>query len=90
MANTDDRGETPAKVAQMATKSHVLNNAALSLLGVFGAEGHMQALVRHPGGRIQKIKPGSRIALGRVVAIDKDGLMVERNGQARRVGMPGS
>jgi Tfp pilus assembly protein PilP len=90
MANTEDRGETPAKVAQMATKSHVLNNTTLSLLGVFGSDGDMQALVRHPGGRVEKIKTGERIVLGRVLAIDKDGLMVERNGQARRIGIPGS
>lgn len=89
MASNNGRGRTPEQVAKAATSSRVLNSGGLSLLGVFGADGAMQALVRHPGGRVQKIKTGSRFGFGKVIAIDKDGLMVAQNGQARRIAMPG-
>lgn len=60
-----------------------------TLLGVFGPETDMRALVRLSGGRVKQIETGARLPLGRVVAIDADGLMVERRGRTERVPVAG-
>lgn len=72
-------------VTEAATQRGALDRGAVALLGVYGPQGNMQALLRMPSGRVKKIKPGSRVNSGRVAAIDDDGLIIERNGEARRM-----
>ncbi len=61
----------------------------LMLLGVFGPETDLRALVRLPGGRLRKVSRGARLAQGRILAIDTQGLILERKGQARRIPVAG-
>ncbi|GHG79444.1 hypothetical protein [Pseudodonghicola xiamenensis] len=82
-------GDTPAKVAQLATTPQALNERDLSLIGLTGGSAGFRALLRLPGGRIKSVEPGSRLSQGQVVAIDSDGLILQRNGKTRRIGFPG-
>ena len=85
MTNT----QPPAKVAGLATQNDTLNRNAVSLMGLFGPEDDLKALVRLPGGQIRKVSRGSSLSAGRVVAIDADGLLVLKRGETRRIEMPG-
>lgn len=72
-------------VNKAATQRGALKKNVMSLLGVYGPNDSMQALVRMPGGRVRTVKPGTRLSGGRVAAIDADGLIVQKNGQAQRI-----
>jgi hypothetical protein len=76
-------------VAATATSLGALDKGELTLLGLFGPEGDLSALVRLPGGRIVKVVRGDRLTQGQVVAIDADGLMLQRGDKTRRVIIPG-
>lgn len=82
-------GETPANVASAATVTADLSPQDPTLLGVFGPEAGMAALVRLPGGRIRKVAAGETLGSGTVVAIDARGLMLRRNGRTERLEIPG-
>ncbi|MEX0349782.1 MAG: hypothetical protein AB3N15_10205 [Paracoccaceae bacterium] len=73
------------EVRKAATQRGALKTGVISLLGVYGPKDAMRALVRMPGGRVKTVKPGARLSGGRVAAIDADGLIVEKNGQAKRM-----
>ena len=88
MTNLVKGGRTPARVAQTATKKVDLGSGSDTLIGVFGPEQAMKALVRDSNGRIRKVKRGSRISAGLVVAIDAKGLMVQRSGKVHRMEIP--
>ncbi|MEP2716448.1 hypothetical protein [Pseudophaeobacter sp.] len=90
MTNATNSTQTPALVASKATQSRALPKSGLSLLGLFGAEGNMQAMVRLPSGRVKTVKPGSRVAQGKVLGIDANGLVLESAGRTQRITMPGS
>lgn len=90
MQNLVLAGATPANVAAQATNSAALDPSALNLLGVFGPPDNLRALVRLPGGKVQQVGPGQRLAWGRIVAIDATGLMVLENGRTSRITMPES
>ncbi len=62
----------------------------LSLLGLFGVENDLQAMVRLPSGRVKTIKTGSRLGQSRVLGIDPDGIVLEKSGRSSRIEMPGS
>lgn len=89
MTNQTETGETPELVAQHATQINVLNRSTVNLLGIFGPSEDMRALVRQANGKVQQVEAGQRLAGGRVVAIDADGVMMLKNGKARRIAMPG-
>ena len=61
----------------------------LTLLGIFGPNEDLRALVRLPGGAVRTVEPGQRFGRGKIVGIDAAGLMVLKNGQTRRISMPG-
>ncbi len=88
MTSATQAGRTPAKVAKMATQNDVLERGSTDLLGVFGTKAGMSALVRDSGGRVRKVKTGDRLSIGHVRAIDESGVMIERNGQMRRLAFP--
>lgn len=79
--------KTPATVARHATTR--ADTSGFTLLGVFGPEARMKALVRLSGGRVKQIETGARLPQGRVVAIDADGVMVERHGKTHRIPVAG-
>ncbi|TDK43012.1 hypothetical protein [Antarcticimicrobium luteum] len=89
MSNTNDAGVTSAKVADLATTPKALDEAELTLIGLTAGAAGYRALVRLPGGRIKQVSPGTQIAWGRVVAIDDKGLLFQRNGETRRITLPG-
>lgn len=79
-----------SKVNVAATQRGKLQRNAIAVLGVFGPQDKLQALVRLSNGRVKKVKSGERIASGQIVAIDKDGLVLRQSGQNRRIDIPGS
>ncbi len=74
-----------ATAEALATSKGALPNRNLSLIGLFGSENNMQALVRYASGRIETVKTGERLSLGRIVAIDQNGLLIERRGEVGRL-----
>lgn len=83
-------GKTPANVAATATQEKAADLSSVTLIGLNGASGAYKALVRMPGGRIKQVTAGTRLTAGKIVAIDENGLILEKNGRTRRVEMPGS
>lgn len=88
MAGNSKTDKTPDNVAEMATQSHALTRGRTDLIGLFGAQDQMSALIRTPGGSIQRVSVGETLSIGRVVAIDDKGIMVTKNGQNRRLTLP--
>jgi hypothetical protein len=86
---TETSSKTSSHVAEQATQSNVLTQRSLNLLGLFGAENDLQAMVRLPNGRIKTVKTGSRLSQGRVLGIDPAGLVLEKSGRSQRFEMPG-
>ncbi|WP_424833485.1 hypothetical protein [Ruegeria sp.] len=79
-----------ATVKATATQTGVLKKNSVSVLGVYGPKADMRALMRMSSGRVKKVKIGSRVASGTVVAIDEDGIVLRQSGQTRRMTIPGS
>jgi type IV pilus biogenesis protein PilP len=88
MSKITPKHETPANVAKTATVATKDDLSQLMLVGVSGAEGHMQALIRLPGGKIHSVKTGDSLRYGRVAAISTDGVVFEKQGKTREVGFP--
>ncbi len=88
MENPQVAGKTPANVATLATQPGVLHPGGLILLGIFGSENDLSALVREPGGRIHKVKIGKSLLGSQVVGIDNVGVVLEKGGRVRRLDLP--
>ena len=86
MSNTADPA---ARVATAATQSGVLNRSTTTLIGVFGPEQDMQAMMRMSGGAVRRVKRGASVAGGKVVAIDAKGLILQKGGDTVRLVIPG-
>lgn len=82
-------GATPETVARAATIPGALKHEETVVIGLIGRGDRFEALVRAPGGRIKRVRPGSRLPIGRVAGIDRTGIVVEKNGTTRRLGLPG-
>ncbi len=81
----------PAKtVAGHATQPGAMNRSTTTLLGIFGPERNLEAMVRTPGGSIRRVKPGTTLPAGKIVAIDHKGLLLEKGGETLRLVIPGS
>lgn len=80
---------TPRTVAKAATVENALPRNSTSLLGVFGPESNMQALIRLSSGRTKRMRIGGRISGNRILAIDKNGLLLENAGKTQRLAIPG-
>ena len=89
MTMTNSSPTTPLNVANQATQTEALKRGGLNLLGLFGAENDLQAMVRLPSGRVKTVKTGSRIAQRRVLGIDPQGIVLEKSGRTQRFEMPG-
>lgn len=80
--------ETSDFVAAQATKPISIPRNSILLLGVFGPEANMKALVRLPGGRIQTVEAGKSLHGGTVRAIDENGLILQKNNKLQRLYLP--
>ncbi|MFT7593276.1 MAG: ribosomal protein L2 [Paracoccaceae bacterium] len=88
MANPSSAGATPANVAAMATQSGALRRTGLSLIGVFGQEADLQALVREPNGKVHRVANGTKLSAGRIVGIDTQGVVLQKNGRTVHLTLP--
>lgn len=75
---------TPDNVAEFATQTDVLRTG-LALLGLFGPEDNLKALLRMPSGRIREITLGTRLSQGTVIAIDHNGLVLSKGNSTHRL-----
>lgn len=90
MTNQIPAGPTPAPVAALATTEGALDERGLTLIGLTGTDTTgFRALLRLPGGRIREVETGTRLPQGQVVAIDDSGLILQRNGKAHQLTLPG-
>ncbi|MGV6850138.1 MAG: hypothetical protein ACWA5A_17330 [Marinibacterium sp.] len=76
---------TPEKVARYATKTIDWDADAPMLIGIFGPEESLSALVRMPGGRIRQLTRGGRFHGGKVVGVDPGGLSFVVGARTRRL-----
>lgn len=88
MTTSKRAGATPGAVADHATDKSALRPGALTLIGIFGRDADLTALVRRRGGRIEKVRIGKSLPEGRVAGIGMDGLVLEKHGKTRRIRMP--
>ncbi|GGH20471.1 hypothetical protein SAMN05444007_101401 [Cribrihabitans marinus] len=72
-------------VEKAATQQADLGGGGTDILGVFGPQNDLQALVRTPWGRIRTVERGARLQGGRIAAIDAEGVIIQKNGQAYRL-----
>ena len=79
---------TNDRIADLATETARLDR--LALIGIFGSTNAPGALLRVPGGRIERVELGDRVAGGVVAAIGDDRLVLHRNGRARVLKLPHS
>lgn len=88
MTSRTGGAQTPANVAEMATSKKVLERGTTDLIGLFGPENRMSALIRTPSGAIKRLEIGDKLGSGRIVAIDEQGVILSRNGQNSRLSPP--
>ncbi|MQY41139.1 hypothetical protein GG681_00645 [Epibacterium sp. SM1969] len=82
--------KTSTRVARTATQADALPTQGMVLIGIFGSESAPEALLRFPSGRLRRVKPGSRLSAGVIEAIDSSSLILSKNGQNKRLKIPGS
>lgn len=85
MAKTD----TPANVARDAAIRVEIPALAPMLLGTFGPDADMRALIRLPGGVVQTIATGDRIGAQQVLAVEPGAVRIAMAGDVLRLTMPG-
>ncbi len=89
MSSDITAGATPAHVAGIATQPGSLETTeGLSLIGLFGPDTGLSALVRTRGGRVHEVKAGGKLGGARILAIDAEGVMVQTNGRTWRLALP--
>jgi Tfp pilus assembly protein PilP len=88
MAQNHDTTPTPAEVAQNATQTTDANLRSLVLLGTFGPEGDLTALLRLTNGTTARVRTGDRIGGDRIVAVDDGRLALAENGRMHWIEMP--
>ncbi len=71
-----------------ATETDVLPLSQMTLIGTIGTDTLRRALIRLPGGRIQRVKVGDTLRGRRIDAIEPDRLLMSRAGQQTILAMP--
>lgn len=71
-----------------ATQTVGFSRNSVSLIGIFGGGDDRHALVRLPGGRMQRVRAGDRLQGARVAAIGKDSLQLSGGGKNAVLTMP--
>ncbi|PYE85840.1 hypothetical protein [Pseudoroseicyclus aestuarii] len=79
--------ETTA-AAETATQEDRIDLGQLVLLGVFLGAERDTALVRLPGGRLQRVAAGDRLGRAHVVSVDERGLHMVDGGRTRSLTLP--
>jgi len=81
-----DAASKPApSAAQKATQKGALTKGGTIILGIFGPKDALKAMIREPFRGTRVVKVGDRTALGPVRGIDTKGIVVDQNGEARRL-----
>lgn len=76
-----DQPETPAHVQKLANEAAHLPRRAV--LGIFGSESNLSALIRTRSGEIARITVGDTVEGGTVQAIDNTRVLISHSGRAR-------
>lgn len=79
---------TPQIVLDKATEHSNSNLRSLILLGTYGPESDLRALLRLSNGRVERVAIGDKIAGARVLAIDEGKLALARNGNTNWLAVP--
>ena len=82
-------GSIPTSVARAATQDSALPMRDVALVGVFGTPGARRALVRLPGGRIERVAVGDSLDGGRVSTIGQTTLNYVKRGRTLSLEIPG-
>jgi hypothetical protein len=77
---------TPRKVKRLATQAVALDRTAL--IGVFGADKDLRAMILLPLGKTQTVSLGDQVIGGTVLAIGPDKLVLARPGGQHVMHMP--
>lgn len=79
---------TPAHVAQDATQHTDALGGALTLLGTFGSNADLSALLKYRNGTTETIRRGDTVRGRTVLAIEESRIALSRNGQSEWLEMP--
>lgn len=77
-----------SKAESLATLEDVLPLDETTLIGVFGADDVLAALIRYPNGDIAKLAQGEMSRVGRVAAIKLDAIYLTNKGRKRVLRLP--
>ncbi|MFT6674685.1 MAG: Tfp pilus assembly protein PilP [Sulfitobacter sp.] len=86
MASQNEAGQTPQKVADLATEQVRLERTAL--IGIFGSTAAPGALLRGHNGKIERVTIGDRFGGGTVAAISEDSLILTKRGKNTVLKLP--
>ena len=78
--------DTPAQVAELATKTVELPRIAL--IGIFGTEADPRALIRRPNGKIDRVAVGDKAAGGIVAAIGEQKVVIAQRDGTKVLELP--
>ncbi len=90
-ARQPERTEATPEVQPIEPAQHLRNTIDLNkvnLVGIYGSENFLRALVRHPDGRVQSLYTGSPFDGGEVVEITQTTVNYIRNGEVYQLSMP--
>ena len=73
---------------QLATRKKALNMSRPVLLGTYGSETALQALMRYPDGRIENLRVGSQTGLGQVAAVAPDAVHIVNGSRKTLLSLP--
>ncbi|QBF31386.1 hypothetical protein [Thalassococcus sp. S3] len=86
-ASQDKGGATSDRVAGFATVEDQIDLSGTIVLGVFGANTDLTALVRLRSGRVRRVRRGMRLSGSDVAGIDSDGIVLHRHGRISRLSL---
>ena len=79
----------PTAPERAATEPGALDLGRTALIGTFGAPGARAGLVRMASGRIRRVAAGDTLLGGRIVRVEADGVLIDRNGTVGRLPLAG-
>lgn len=88
MTQETSGGATPPSVAGPATETVVLPRNTPMVIGIFGPDQGLSAMIRMPNGRITTVHRGDKVNGRQVVRIDAKGVVVVAHGREDRFAMP--
>lgn len=89
MSEQNPNDEALAKTQRLATRDNAIDLTVLSLLGIFGTEEALGALLRTRRGDILRVHTGDEVENLRIAAIGSDRVIVEQRGKRIELTMPG-